>query len=74
MPAAMTGWTVSKILAVHPGAARAFLARRMACPGCPFAAFETLAEAARAYGADPDVLVAAILEMDAGLETGEATS
>lgn len=33
----------------HPVTAHVFLDRRMACVGCPLAAFETLADAAREY-------------------------
>lgn len=33
----------------HPGTAGVFLGHRMACVGCPLAAFETLADAAREY-------------------------
>jgi hybrid cluster-associated redox disulfide protein len=41
---------VSDVLAERPAAARVFVERRMACPGCAFAPFETVAEAAAAYG------------------------
>lgn len=43
---------VSAVLAEKPAAARVFLERRMGCIGCPFAPFETVAEAARVYGID----------------------
>jgi len=41
--------TVACWLGAHPGTAGVFLGRRMACVGCPLAAFETLADAAREY-------------------------
>lgn len=41
----------------HPGAVRVFLDRRMACPGCDMAPFETVAEAARIYGVDAEELL-----------------
>jgi hybrid cluster-associated redox disulfide protein len=41
--------TVSDVLRQRPGAARVFLRRRMACPGCAMAPFETLEEVARVY-------------------------
>lgn len=43
---------------LHPGAVRVFLDRRMACPGCDMAPFETVGEAARIYGVDPRELLA----------------
>jgi hybrid cluster-associated redox disulfide protein len=36
---------VADLLKQWPGAVRAFLDHRMACPGCPFSVFDTLAEA-----------------------------
>jgi hybrid cluster-associated redox disulfide protein len=41
---------VAEVLAISPEAATVFVKRGMGCPGCPFARFETVAEAARAYG------------------------
>jgi len=52
--------TVADVLACWPEAAPAFTRLRMACVGCPMAAFETLDEAARAYGLDPDAVYAAV--------------
>ncbi|HEX7009520.1 MAG TPA: DUF1858 domain-containing protein [Phycisphaeraceae bacterium] len=52
--------TVDQVLERHPQAARVFVDRRMACVGCPIAAFETVEEVARAYGEDPDTLLAAL--------------
>ncbi len=41
--------TVSEVLRRRPQAARAFFRRRMACPGCAMASFETVEEVARVY-------------------------
>ncbi|GBD29067.1 hypothetical protein HRbin32_00151 [bacterium HR32] len=41
--------TVEVFLRERPQAVRVFLRRRMACPGCAMAAFETLEEVARIY-------------------------
>jgi hybrid cluster-associated redox disulfide protein len=49
-PADVLNMLVSDALAEWPAAARVFVERRMACPGCAFAPFETVAEAAAAYG------------------------
>ncbi len=51
-PADVLNMLVSEVLADRPDAARVFVDRRMACVGCTFAPFETVAEAAAAYGAD----------------------
>jgi len=40
-------------LAMSPAVARVFLDRGMACVGCPFARFETVADIAAVYGLDP---------------------
>lgn len=37
-----------------------FIARRMACPGCPMARFETLADAARHHDMDGEELLDAV--------------
>lgn len=37
-----------------PEAARAFLARRMLCPGCPIAPFHTITDACLEYNLDED--------------------
>lgn len=44
----------------RPRLVRLFLDRRMACPGCPMARFETLADAARHHGVDGEELLAAV--------------
>jgi hybrid cluster-associated redox disulfide protein len=43
---------VCEVLAEWPATARVFIERRMGCVGCEFAAFETVTEAAAAYGID----------------------
>jgi hybrid cluster-associated redox disulfide protein len=48
---------VAAVLRDHPQAVRVFLDHHMACVGCALAEFDTLADAARAYGlALPDLL------------------
>ncbi len=47
-PSAST--TIAAFLDASPAAARVFLARQMACVGCSLSRFDTLADAARAYG------------------------
>lgn len=44
--------TMAELLAGWPAARTAVARRGMACMGCPMAPFETLAEAADAYGID----------------------
>lgn len=43
-------WTIAEVLVQYPQAASVFTRFRMACVGCPMAPFETLTEAAQAYG------------------------
>lgn len=47
---------VADVLAANPLAARVFIARGMGCVGCTFAPFETISEAASAYGIEPSEL------------------
>lgn len=49
---------VADVLAASPESARVFIERRMGCVGCTFAPFETVSEAARAYGIEPRDLAA----------------
>ncbi len=51
---------VADVLAARPGAARVFIDRGMGCVGCTFAPFETVAEAAHAYGLEPRALARAL--------------
>ena len=53
---------VSDVLSANPAAARVFMARGMGCVGCTFAPFETVTEAARAYGIEPCELANALAE------------
>lgn len=53
----MASSVVATVLRGQPRAVSVFLAHRMACVGCALAEFDTLADAARAYGlALPDLL------------------
>lgn len=61
-------WTVDALIDVYPGMLPVLLRHGMACVGCPMAAFETLAEAAREYRVDPTV----ILQEVKGLPGGRA--
>lgn len=51
-------WTVAETFVRCPETAPVFNRFGMACVGCVMAPFETLAEAADAYGLDPEVLLA----------------
>jgi hybrid cluster-associated redox disulfide protein len=42
--------TIAETLARWPATARVFVARRMSCVGCDMNAFETISDAAAAYG------------------------
>jgi hybrid cluster-associated redox disulfide protein len=53
---------VADVVAGCPAAARVFLDRRMACVGCPFARFETVAEVAAVYGVNPLDLARALAD------------
>ena len=55
--------TIAQLLETDPGTAAVLLRHGMACPGCAMAPFETLAEAAREYGEDLPVLLAALREL-----------
>lgn len=43
---------VDDVMRSRPGTIRAFLDRRMNCPGCPIASFHTVADACREHHAD----------------------
>ncbi len=60
MTADLADTLVSDVLAANPAAVRVFNRYGMACAGCPFARFETVAEAARAYDIEPGALAAAL--------------
>ena len=46
------GATVAEVMRRRPGAMRVFLRNGMHCPICDLASFETVADAAAAYGLD----------------------
>ena len=50
--------TVEHTLTRFPAAALVFVRRGMACVGCAMAPVDTLFDAARAYGQEPEELVA----------------
>ena len=49
---------VADVLTLWPGAVRAFIHHRIACPGCPFSVFDTLAEALAIHHVPVDVFLA----------------
>jgi hybrid cluster-associated redox disulfide protein len=60
MPALTCDMTVAELLSGWPAAGPALARRGMACVGCAMATFETVGEAARAYGVDPEELLRAV--------------
>ena len=52
----------------RPATVRVFVARRMACPGCSMAPFETVADAADAYHLGRDELLADLRRADAATD------
>jgi hybrid cluster-associated redox disulfide protein len=52
--------TMAELLEECPAAGQVLARRGMACVGCVMAPFDTLGEAARAYGTDPDELLHAV--------------
>lgn len=56
---------VDELLTRWPDATRAFLRRRMACPGCPLARFETVAEVCAIYRQPLQPFVAELQQMEA---------
>ena len=51
---------VSEVMRQWPQTVGVFVELRMACPGCPMAPFETVAEAAGEHGLDPQDLLACL--------------
>jgi len=51
---------VSEVVATHPATASVFVSHGMACVGCAFARFETVREAAIAYGVNPNAVAASL--------------
>ena len=70
MPTIARDMTVEQLLTAWPQTARVFLDRRMACVGCPVAAFETIEEVAAVYEQAPEALIVALKRC--ALEQGEA--
>ena len=54
--------TVEIVLRDWPATVEVFLARRLACIGCPMARFCTLDDVARAYQLSGEALMAALIE------------
>ena len=52
--------TVAKLLATSREVIPVFIRHRMACVGCPLAAFEQLESAALHYGLEPDAFIAEV--------------
>lgn len=50
-------WRISEVVERCPRSVSVFIRFRMACVGCAMAPFETLAEAAAAYGLNPNRLL-----------------
>jgi hybrid cluster-associated redox disulfide protein len=48
---------VDDVMRVWPATIRAFLDRRMNCPGCPIACFHTVEDACREHGVDVDAFL-----------------
>jgi hybrid cluster-associated redox disulfide protein len=51
---------LEEVLAGRPPVVKLFLDRRMACPGCAMAPFETLADAVRNYGLPDEEFLAEV--------------
>lgn len=59
-PAQVVNALVADVLATHPATAGVFVRHRMGCVGCTFARFETVGEAAAAYGLDSQELARSV--------------
>lgn len=60
-PPHLLSMLVADILARGDSFVRVFIDHRMGCVGCPFASFETVAEAAAAHALDPAALADALV-------------
>ncbi len=49
--------TIRELLTRRPEMTRVFLDLHMSCVGCPISGFETVRDAARNYGRDPQILL-----------------
>ncbi|MFI5143188.1 MAG: hypothetical protein ACHQQS_05915 [Thermoanaerobaculales bacterium] len=56
--------TVAEVLRRRPRAAAVFHRRRLACPGCAMAPFDTLRDVAAAYGLELTPLLAELAEAE----------
>jgi hybrid cluster-associated redox disulfide protein len=52
--------SVSELVHLHPQVIPVFLRHQMACVGCSMSAFDTLADAARAYAISADDFLGAV--------------
>jgi len=57
-PAIDVSTLVDDVMRHYPATIRAFLDRRMNCPGCPIACFHTVADACREHGVAADEFLA----------------
>lgn len=57
---------VADVMRRWPETVKVFVEYRMACPGCPMAAFMSVADAAGSYGLRTDELLVALREGGAG--------
>ena len=55
--------TMAELISRWPGTRKVLASRGMACVGCAMASFETLGEAAVAYGFEPRQLLRDLLEI-----------
>jgi hybrid cluster-associated redox disulfide protein len=62
-PAQVLDALVSDVLTANPATAGVFVGHRMACVGCAFARFETVAEVAIVHGVDPRELARSLAEV-----------
>lgn len=61
-----TETNVDELLTRWPGATQVFLRRRMACPGCPLARFETVAEVCAIYHQPVQALLVELRQVATG--------
>jgi hybrid cluster-associated redox disulfide protein len=65
-PTDLLNMFVADVLMANPASARVFMDRRMGCVGCTFAPFETVSEAAGAYGIEPRELAISLARAYSG--------
>jgi hybrid cluster-associated redox disulfide protein len=73
-PASLLDTRIGDLLAADARAARVLMQRGMGCTGCAFAPFETVAEAAAAYGIDACELARALAAVITAAPTLERKS